>query len=232
LEKSRRILFFVLFAGLLLFLGLVFRQLLLANVLVPVATVVWLLLRIFVLSIGQEVYWWALIVLIVVLALFRLLRASGTIEPHQVTQSNATLERVRHWQDSILSNVHETGDDHTFKRDLSWLLTSLYTSRQQGFANFQIREALQQHEIPLPERVYCFLFADDPVAPRQNFFKHPVRASIQLLDSMRMAPRRWIRKWTGRDTAQYYDAIDELLTLMETSLEMKSDEDPTGIRNP
>lgn len=232
MQRSRRILFIVLLAGFLLFLGLVFQRFLLANLVLPAALVVWLLLRITVLSIGQEVYWWALIFLIVLLAIFRLIWASGVSEPHQVSQSNATLDRVQHWQDSIRSNVHRTGDDFTFRRDLSWLLTSLYASRQQGFANYQIREALLKHEIPLPERVYSFLFTNEPATPRQTFFKHPIGASIQLVNAMRMAPRRWIRRWSGREKAEYYNAIDELLALMETSLEMKSDDEPIGIRNP
>lgn len=228
MEKKRQYLLFALLAGFLLYLGLVFQQELLANIILPAATVVWLLLRIFVLSIDQQIYWWLLIFLVGLIALIRLFRDPGAIEPDQLPDANPTLDRVRHWQTSILSNIYENGERNYLKADLRRLLTTMYSARRPGSAHFEIEAALEQRQISLPEPIYTYLCADQPVAPRQTFIKHPVAAIKQTL---RMAPQRWLRRWTGREAAEYYEAIDEVLTLMETSLEMKYDDDPSATRN-
>ncbi len=231
MERRRRILFVALVAALLLFLIVVFRQPLLAYVVVPVATVVWLLLRIFVLSIGQQIYWWALIFLVAGIFLFRLLWRPETMHADEPLQPNASMERVEHWRAAIRSNSQETGEALALKRDLAWLLTSMYATGQGGVANFQVREALERREIDLPEPAYAFLFANAPAAPRPSFVKHPVGAARQVLGSARRAPARWVHRWSGRAAADYYQAIDEVLTLMETSLEMEHDNRPSGTRD-
>ena len=111
-----------------------------------------------------------------------------------------------------------------------WLLTSTYSSRREGGfarANFQIEEALRQHQIPLPASVYAFLFADEVQAPRATFSQDPIGFLRQLLRPIRLAPGKWIRRWTGREAAEYYRAVDELLAVMETTLEMHYDAEPT-----
>ncbi|MCX6031490.1 MAG: hypothetical protein NT169_19595 [Chloroflexi bacterium] len=226
--KNRRLLILLLFVGLLLFLGLVFQQFLLANFILPAATVAWLFLRIFVLSIGQQVYWWLLILLIVLLALIRLFWGAGTIESYQLSDSNPTLDRVSHWRTSILLDLHETGERNILKRDLMWLLTTLHTTRQHGSANYEIEAAINQHQIPVPETIYTFLCVHEPMAPRQAFLKHPVGSIKQTLRSIRLAPKKWIRRWSGREAVEYYRAIDEVLILLETSLEMKYDDESVG----
>ena len=112
-----------------------------------------------------------------------------------------------------------------------WLLTSMYFSQQHAAAHFEIKEALEQHQIPLPEHVYAFLFSKEPEESRQTFFQNPLRYFKQIAHSIRLAARKKIRKWTGREVAEYYQAIDEVLSLMETTLEIKYEDDPIGPRN-
>lgn len=198
MAKKRRYLFFALLAGFLLYLGLVFQQALLANVILPAATVVWLLLRIFILRFDQQIYWWLLISVVMLLALIRLLRDPGAIEPDQLPDSNPTLDRVRHWQVSILSDIHETGERNYVTKELRSLLTAMYSAGRRGSANFEIEAALRQRQISLPEPIYTYLFADKPAAPRQSFIKHPLGSIKQTLRTVRLAPQKWLRRWTGQ----------------------------------
>ena len=62
--------------GAVLLASLAFPQILLENVILPTAMLLWLLLRIFVLSIDQQVYWWGAISLAAAAALVLLLRES------------------------------------------------------------------------------------------------------------------------------------------------------------
>jgi hypothetical protein len=208
-------------------LGLVFRSFL-ANLILPVATVFWLLLRILVLSIDQQVYWWLLISLVIFIAIFRVVSRPETVQPYQPLDSNQLLDSVHHWRTSILANAKEGGENNTLRRDLMWLLTSMYSSRKQGSAHYEIKEALEQHQILYPETIHAFLFSNAGKS-RQNFLHNPVRIpgpSIHQTGN----PKK-IRRWSGREAAEYYRAIDEVLAFMETTLEIKYDDDPIGPRN-
>jgi hypothetical protein len=77
-------------------------------------------------------------------------------------------------------------------------------------------DALERGEIPLPEHIHAFLFPDKQ--------KKSVRSLNKLIQSIRAAPRKWMRRWTGQDTAECYRMIDEVLCFMEESMEMKDDD--------
>ena len=107
---SRRRYALLLAGGFFLLLVLIFQQFLIANVVLPVATVIWAWLRIFVFSIDQHVYWWLLISLLVLVPLIRELRKTGPSEPEHTSKPNPWLERVGSWRGSILADVQETGE--------------------------------------------------------------------------------------------------------------------------
>lgn len=216
MEQKRRYLFWGLVAGLVLFLGLVFHQFLLAGIILPVATVLWLLLRLFVLSIDQQIYWLLLIFLIVLFGFIRLLRVTGAPDPDPSPEPNPTLDRVHYWQTSILSNTREIGERNYLRQDLRRLLAARYAAGRQGSAHFEVEAALKQRDIPLPEPIYAFLFEAEPEAPAQPFFRDPVGSIARVLRSARQAPRRLLRRWSGREAAEYRRTIDEVLTLLES----------------
>jgi hypothetical protein len=231
MKKTSRYPLIFLLVGLLVFLGLVFQQALLAYLVLPIATVVWLLLRIFVLSVDQQAFWALLIVVIVLMTVLRLLGRPEWIEQSHVPVSNPVLNRASSWQDSILANIHYTGESNTAKQNLISLLASIKSSRQPGAGEYETRKALKRRQVDLPEPIYAFLFADEPVPPAQSFFAHPAAVVQRKLESVRMAPRKWIRRMSGRETAEYYQAIDQVLTLMEISLEMKHDDKHIDVPN-
>jgi hypothetical protein len=224
-DRKRRPLFLFVLAAFLLFLGLVFQQFLVDDIVLPVATVVWLVLRITILSIDQQVYWWALIGFIVLLLSFRLLRGWGTLEPDRAPRANPTLEHIHYWRTLILSGPRADGEEQAVRRNLIELLTTLYTTGAQGSTRYMVREAIQDRRLVLPDPVYAFLFPQAE-SPRPSFLRHPVEFMSYRLRSMQQAPARWMRRWSGRETTEYLAAIDQALILMESTWEIKHGDEP------
>ena len=187
------------------------------DIIEPIALVTWLLLRIFVLSIDQKYYWGA-IIFVVVVFLFRLLPQDQiAIQSEDFPDSNATIKDHRILAHPIYPQPDmTTHDQESLKRELIHLLLSLYASKQRTSTNFVLYDALQRGELPLPEHIHTFLFPDEP--------KKSKRSLNKLIQSIRTAPRKWIRRWTGQETAEHYRMIDEVLSFMETSMEMKNDD--------
>jgi hypothetical protein len=208
MQKNLR--FFVLFVvtGLGLMLGLLFPQFLLTQVLLPASTAVWLLLRLFVLSIDQEVYWWGLVAAVVMIAAVRLMPALYV--PLRAAAPPPAGDAVDRWRNSILLNIRSSADADTLRRDMAWLLTEMYSSHG-GPAPYEIREELAAGRIPLPPPVHAFLFASP---------EPPARSAARRVRSAALALRTWSDRRTGKEMARYLRAVDDVLTFMETSLEM------------
>jgi hypothetical protein len=212
---SKRVVISILIAAIILFAGMLFWPFILNNIIKPIALVAWILLRILVLSIDQK-YFWAAIVFVSVIFLFRLLpQEQAAVQSNAYLETNATIRAIGYWRILFTFNDQDVRDEKTIKRELLHLVTSLYASKQRTSTNFDVYEALQQGEIPLPEHIYTFLFSEKP--------QESGRPIKKLLQSIRETPRKWIRQWTGQEKAEHYRMIDEILFFMETSLEIKND---------
>ncbi len=229
MEKTRQYLFFALLAGFLLFLGWVFQPFLLDYIILPVATVAWLWLRIFVLSIDQQVYWWLLIVMITILAGIRLLQRPVASRLDPQPELNLTMRHVRGWRTTILFSRRDTRERPALNRNLVELVTTMYSTGRGESTPFEIETALRDRQIPLPEPIHRFLFPDPRVNP-PHFLEHPIQFIDERWRSVRRAPAQWIHRWSGREEAEYYQAIDQVLALMETTLEMTHDREPSEAR--
>lgn len=227
-DRPRHLLVF-LFIALVLLTGLIFRQFVLAALLLPAATAVWLLLRIFVLSIHQQIVWWGAIVAAAVAAFGGLSARRAVISRIPDSDSNPVRDRVSIWRDSILLHLHAEVDQDRFTRDLMWVFTSLYSSRGQGKAKYQIRDDILEHRIPIAESIYTFLFSSPRPAPKRSFVTHPVERLRVVSESFTRAVQKWVRRRSGRATADRLRAIDDILTFMETSLEMRQENDATEV---
>jgi len=212
MKNSQRVVLACLVAAILLLAGLLFWPFILSNIIKPTALVVWLLLRILVLSIDQEYYWYALI-FVVAIFLYRVLsHTRETVQPEVYLETNATLNNIEYWRVRFAGNRHNIWDEKTLKRDLRHLLVSWYASNQNTSNNFNLYQALEQGEVPLPEHVRDFLFSQEPEPD------HSIKSFFQ---SIRATPRKWIHRWTGQEEAEHYQRIAEVLSFMETSLEIK-----------
>ena len=215
MNRSKRFVLVSLVAALVLFLGLLFWPFVLATILQPIAQVLWLLLRILVLSIHQKYFWYALI-LAAVLVLLRLLRQTQSEPASQPSfETNTTLTSISYWRALFLYNGQEVQEDTPLKRQLAGLLTSLYAWKQGTPNDFRINDALQQGGIPLPDTVRAFLFPQEP---------EPGRSLKYVLQAIRKTPRRWIRQWTGQAKMEHDQKIEEVLGFLETSLEINDDD--------
>ena len=215
MKLSKPVVISIFLVSFTLFAGMLFWPFILNEIITPTSLVVWLLLRIFVLSISQQ-YYWAAIIFVVLIFLVRFLPQDQPATLFEDSlDSNAIIKTIGYWRNLFTLTEHDVGDDKILKQELVRLLLSLYSSKQRISANFGLYEALQRGEIPLPEHIHAFLFPDEP--------KKTGRSLKKLMQTVRNTPRKWARRWTGQETAEHYRMIDEVLSFMETSLEMKND---------
>ncbi len=218
MSKRWRGFLFGLYLVVLALLGIRFAPALRANLIDPAAAAIWLALRLFILSIDQKYFWAAAILLGAFWGLHRLSQEleNGEIDA-QAAPANAALQKAEIWRGDIQFGAGTLADRNTIRHELTRLLVSMHSSKQQGNTYADTLEALRLRQIPLPEGAYTFLFAD----PRSN---QPGSRLQKAVQSIRQAPRHWIDQWTGRSAASYYREIDELLAYLENSLEMHHDE--------
>ncbi len=214
------------FLLIILFVGLLFWPFILNEIITPTSLAAWVLLRIFVLSVDQKHYWVAIIFITSIFLYLRLLPPSHpTIQSEDSQHSNATMITLDYWRSVFNLIDQHVQDDDMLKKGLTRLLLSHYATKQHTLADFRLYDALQRGKIPLPEQIHAFLFAEEPQPEGRSFIIN-IR---KLVQSIRNTPRKWIRQWTGQETAERYRMVDDILCFMETSLEMKHD---SGKSNP
>jgi hypothetical protein len=215
MSLSRRSALVVLMLGVALLMGFFLRGLLLELVVKPVALVVWLFVRT-VESVDQRIYWWILIAAAALYSVVRLARGitEAPVAPPQ--ESNITLDQIHQWRALIPLSAEELGRPGILKHNLGKILAAIFTSRQPEAVHWEVDEALRTRRIRLPDGVYAFLF---PTGPPEG--ESSLRRNWRAL---RGAPGRWIRRLTGRDEAEYYRSVEQVLAFMEYSMEKKHDE--------
>jgi hypothetical protein len=214
---TRRLVIFVCFPLIILLAGMLYWPFILNEIIAPTSLVVWLLLRIFVLSIDQKYYWVAIIFIASFFLYRRLLpQVSLAIQYEGLQNANATLNRIGYWRSMFAVTDYKIQEDKILKKELAYLLLSLYATNQRTTADFRLYDALQSGQIPLPEHIHTLLFTEEPPESK--------RSLIRLLHSIKKNTRKWLRRWTGQESAEHYRMIDEVLCFMETSMEIKNDE--------
>lgn len=219
MKISRRTVLIIAFSlGLFLLVGISFPSFVQDNFITPIALVLWLCLRIL-RSVDQQVYWIALIFSVVMVALIRLYRWALGMDTLKQTQSlapNAALEQIRNWRTSIRLTDFKIDRSNTLAHNLATTLADVYASKQLHVTPYEIYSALEQREMPLPEPIYTLLFPAHSSGAK--------RSIKQLLRSLRDIPRQQIRRWTGREKAEYYQLLDQVLQLMESIMENEHDD--------
>jgi hypothetical protein len=204
--------------GPLLLVGFSFPSFIQDNFIMPIALVLLLCWRI-VQSVDQQVYWIALIYSVVIYAFIRLYRSilgSDTFEQTQSLDLNAGLEQIRYWRTSIRLTNFKIDRSNILAHNLAKMLAAVYASKQLHVTPHEIYSALERREMPLPEPVYTFLF------PAQS--SGAKRSIKQILRSLRDIPRKRIHRWTGRERAEYYQLLDQVLKFMESVMENEHDD--------
>ncbi|HSD85420.1 MAG TPA: hypothetical protein VLG46_16270 [Anaerolineae bacterium] len=170
-------------------------------------------------SIDQQVYWLVLIWAVVIYCLIRLYRWIHGVETFEQAHSsdlNAALEQISYWRTLIHLTDFKIDPSSSLERSLAKMLAALYASQQLHVAPHETYSALEQRQMPLPEPVYTFLFA----APSSG----AKRSLKQILRNLRDFPRKQIRRWTGREKAEYYQVLEQVLEFMESVMEKEHDD--------
>jgi hypothetical protein len=223
LSKRQRLALFAFILGVILFLGLLFAPFVLQNIIHPLALVAWLLLRIFVLSIDQQIYWFLLIIFACFWIAHRLFGGVSEPEAQPPAALNVAMQSAEKWR-CLIQVAASYGDlRRLLKRDLTHMLITLYSSRQRDMSYTDIYEPMLQRQIPLPEPVYDLLFSPEAESARPTF--------LQRLRALPQLPQRLRRRWSGQDVADYHRSIDAVLTYIENSLEVPYDDKPAGSRD-
>lgn len=216
--SRRTVLIITVILGLFLLVGFSFPSFVEDNFITPIALVLWLCWRILQ-SIDQPVYWLALILAVVFYFLIRLYRWAQGADTFEQTQSldlNAALEQIRYWRTSIRLTDFKIDRSNILEHNLAKMLAAAYASKQLHVTQYEIYSALEQREMPLPDPVYTFLF------PAQS--SGAKRSIKQILRSLRDIPRKRIHRWTGREKAEYYQLLDQVLNFMESVMENEHDD--------
>jgi uncharacterized membrane protein YccC len=151
MNSSKRLAILLLVAAIALFLGMVFWPFIFDNIIRPTAVVVWILLRVLVLSIHQKYFWYAVVVAGFIV-LFRILpKGHSETQPDSYRETNTTILNISYWRVLFTYSGQDIQEDRSIKRELTPLLTSLYASKQRTSNDFRIHEALEQGTIPLPQ---------------------------------------------------------------------------------
>ena len=212
MKPSRRTAWLLLLLGVGLFVGILFRAFILVNFVIPVAMLLWLFWRV-VQSVPQATYWGALILLAVGLAVYRLVKIVRVSETASPPTPGNILRDIGHWRLSIQLSSDQDPAAISVKSNLVRMLVALYAAEQPEAAPHSIYDALRLRQKPLPDPLYAFLFPDEALGT-----KRPWR---QRLKSLAGEPKKWIRRWTGHEQAEYHHAIKEALTFMEALMEIK-----------
>lgn len=203
---------------LILLVGLLFWPFILHDIITPISLVVWILLRIFVLSIAQKYYWGIIIFITAFFLYYRLLPPPPPmLQAGDAQNSNETLRTIGYWRSLFALTDQDIQVGRTPKGELARLVISLDPTNQRGtLPYYLLYEALQRGEMPIPDQIHTFLFSAEPQKAGRSWKKR-----IQLI---RHTPRKWIRRWTGQEFAEQCRMIDETLCFIETSLELKYDD--------
>jgi len=216
MKLSRRSAWLFVLLGLGLFLGFLSWDFILANVITPIALILLLFWRVL-LSVHQAFYWGAVVALAVGLACYRLFQGIELEDRPAALNPNSVLKDIGFWRLSLQLASEGGSSSSSLKSELRSMLVELYAAKQPDATYLTIYDALLAHQLPLPDLLYQFLFNDEAQATNLSW-----RERLQHLATK---PAKWIRHLTGRDKTEYYKAMEDTITFMETLMEIKHGND-------
>jgi hypothetical protein len=186
--------------------ALAFGPFLLERVLGPLASGLWLLLRVFVLSVDQAQLWAFLLLGLLVLAIFRvlspLMASPDARDDEARPDPNSALGDLEYWRYLFSETPRDTRELHLARRELIGLLCSAFASSDREGGDYGLFLDFKERRIALPGPLYGFLFEDGPARKRLT---------------------AWLRKITGRDRAEYRRAVEECIRFLEYHMERRDE---------
>lgn len=186
-----------------------FGPVLLESVIKPVATGLWILVRVLVLSVDQIKLWTFLIVALFFFLAYRAARAllDAPVKPGTeptAPDENATLDSLEYWRYLFTQTPRDDREYSLTRRELARLLLSAYASKERVVNDYTLYADFKSRKILLPDGVYAFVFGDEG-APRTKF-------------------SAWLRRASGRDRIDYSRGIERYLEFLTSYMEIRDDE--------
>ena len=210
IKKYNRFIFIILSAGIIFSLCFIFRQVLTENIFKPFSLMLWLFLRIFVLSIDQNVLWWGMILAVIIFKILNNMRIYSKIEIEKFPVQNTYMQNIEFWRSYLSAKPGNLSEIKILKRKMAWMLVSIYASGKRIEADFKVYEAFENRDIPLPDYVYLFLFS---VSQKNKWYEFG----------------KWIKKINGKDASEHYQDIEKNLKFLENFLEAKDESNHENI---
>jgi hypothetical protein len=206
-KKNNRFFILVLIVGLLLPVIIICRVFILQNILQPMSLFAWLFIRLFVLSTDQMIIWGLTIFAVIVVCICRLVLMPQTQVEDESPDTNVYQDNIESWRFHLSTGLEYQVNVNDLKKRMIDILISIYASRKRIEADYLVTDAFKRREIPLPDKIYTFLFTDKMKNQWWNL-------------------RRIFQKLSGREAADYYrnfsECIDFLEKFMETNDEQES----------
>jgi hypothetical protein len=177
-SKKERLLFLVLFILVLVVLALLFGPYVSRNFLEPLALGLWLLLRVFVLSIDQSVLWGLMILAIVVRFIVRPKRNLQPPYEEGAPTRNAALRDLERWRYLFSQKPRGSREFGSLQRELARTICAAYASRKRICSDYEVWDAFEEGRIPLGEGIRSFLFAETAAKKRKEYD----RLAMECLD--------------------------------------------------
>jgi hypothetical protein len=185
--KIRRFAFFIFILGIILFLGLIFSAWVVPHIVAPVAETIWLFLRVIILTVDQVYYWNLLGITLVIWVIFRLARRKSSIVSEENTVRYEAISHVKNWYEALASSKRDDTARNFARDKLLQLVISHYAAKQLNSNQPEIRQAIEQHRLILPDTVYNFLF------PTES--QRPIKPSLAAFNN---TIPRWLSRSIGR----------------------------------
>lgn len=204
-KKSNQLLIYIIFIFFLLILIIIFRSFVLTYILKPFALLLWLFLRIFILSIDQKAIWAVLIIAITIFFIFKLnVLFLNYTENNNYPVINDYLKKLDYWRYCFSIKPYNLDEIKKIKKELIQMLVSVYASHKRISVNYELYESFKDKEITLPEGIYNFLYNE---VKKNKFYNN----------------WEWIRRFSKFDKETYYHGLEECLNYLENILEINNE---------
>ena len=176
----------------------------------PAVMGIWMLLRVFILSVDQIKLWTFLMLVLFILVASRAALAlmdspPGQREEAAAPDQNATLGDIEYWRYMFAETPRDDREYGLARREFARLLLSAYASKERLVNDFTLYERFKSREIPLPEGVYDLVFSDERGAPRTRI-------------------RTWLYRASGRNRIDYRRGLEQYLDFLKSYMEINDDE--------
>lgn len=207
-EKSIRIIFFVIMISVITSLCAYFRLIILENFLKPLALILYLILRTFLLPIDQIILWGIMIFAVSIIIFMRFDDITAEGKPINESTKNFYAEKYASWKLCLSSDSRDAHSQKYLKRELISMMVALYAAGKRIPVDFRLFDAFKAKEIPVPEKIHTFLYAER---------SHTISISLAEL----------YNRISGHETDEYHRNLEACLLFLENYTEVHIDGNTT-----